>query len=1386
MKHNAKFLPAVIAALALSTHARAVTLDEAKITQIVKDVKKIDPAKGVKPASLNEKLQGEQSVRTGIESRTELLFNDHTITRLGANTHFSFSEGTRNMSLNSGVMLLQVPKGIGGAKIQTAAVTAALTGTSVMLEAGKDYTKLIVLEGECCLWPRAKKKNEPKIFQFRHKVCATAGQEIILRNGATDIPDPVYVNLGVLESTSKLLTGDWNSPLNNTPINAAKDGQDPKDYIPTNLAIIGAGTDVTIIQGTRPPGDQPPGTTPPPNNPQPPAGQTIPGKYGGLVTITSPNPYNIGGGSAINLDPTITTGGVTDYGRIYRGPQSPDGAASTYLFGQNLPDFNLTFSNQGGFPHGGVAVFRFSEFYIKGQPTFQTGTGNPNDLAFDMALISEDDISFGGNATTTLDFSPLQALMLATANGSISLSSEFTITGLSDFLKLYNHGAANDVVVNSNINLSYDPIERGSGDESPLPRADFFIDTQGNLNVGGTVDVRDAIWNAGKNVTIDGEVYADVFDVTAGGNIGGAGSVQATNVNITVGTDGTLSQDSDTQNASFNGLLLVLDGYNHRTNSISLTGRNLTIDSTGFSDQHGFDDSDLNTIDLSLQANVDAQNGGGQIILNGSVNVNSFTANAPHGILSIGGDSLQSITAGSTDLTMGTDVTISQNEGEYPNLLISEPNLTAPSDLTNAFRVILGNSQNPTQSLSITGTTVTVDDNGFDDGNLWGPLNLSLTATVGDIILKGSIKESEFAPEQSSYFSATASHAILVQGENGVTADSVSLSVGVDGYLNNGEGGYYFSESSSGESIDNGFVPINFPSSTHSLSLTANKLGSDGIDDAGMTLSLTSTTGDITLNGDVTVASFTANSAGDILAPVVSSFAVINPEFTLPGNTLVTSNTVNLTSGVDVSLSQSGSQITYSSQSGDNQFNITQADSESAFTFAQTAPNLTFTGGFTPGSFFTDVDLTLNGSESLTLGGLFTVKNFTASTSSLSGGASTLIDATNVSLNFYGTTPNTLSQGTSSGLNSGHPILTFGTLPVDLTQPLANAGSLTFSSTAALQITTDLNLPSSNGNGESSPGDALALGINSYSTSALSLGPDGGNGITLNGGNATSSVNDSSSGGSGGTLNVYSNGDLNVNVPITATSGKNGAAYPAPSAPPTTQAKGGSVNLASTGTVTVSKKIEVSSNDSANKRVSQSGGKINITSYKTSGTAINIANTGDLNAVLNAAAPGPGGQITFVSQGGDILVSGKVIATYGGNGGASTVDMHNNGASGLVQINSGAQIAADVIKAGALGNNGVLRIAAGSSFDASTTLKLYGGANGMVQFTGAGTVNLTSGNAIHIAAGTVQIDNGTSVNNVAGAGGTNVYSNTNNFAKPGYGNFTNSVNTGPLSGRPAY
>ncbi len=52
------------------------------------------------------------------------------------------------MALREGTMLLQVPKGLGGAKIRTAAVTAAITGTTIMLEhTPKKHIKVLVLEG---------------------------------------------------------------------------------------------------------------------------------------------------------------------------------------------------------------------------------------------------------------------------------------------------------------------------------------------------------------------------------------------------------------------------------------------------------------------------------------------------------------------------------------------------------------------------------------------------------------------------------------------------------------------------------------------------------------------------------------------------------------------------------------------------------------------------------------------------------------------------------------------------------------------------------------------------------------------------------------------------------------------------------------------------------------------------------------------------------------------------------------------------------------------------------------------------------------------------------------------------------------------------------------
>lgn len=97
---------------------------------MVNSVSPIEPGKGERAAEVRDVVAGTSSVKTGIKSRAELLFQDKTLSRLGANTVFSFDEGTRDLELEHGTMLLQVPKGVGSARIRTAAETAAITGTT--------------------------------------------------------------------------------------------------------------------------------------------------------------------------------------------------------------------------------------------------------------------------------------------------------------------------------------------------------------------------------------------------------------------------------------------------------------------------------------------------------------------------------------------------------------------------------------------------------------------------------------------------------------------------------------------------------------------------------------------------------------------------------------------------------------------------------------------------------------------------------------------------------------------------------------------------------------------------------------------------------------------------------------------------------------------------------------------------------------------------------------------------------------------------------------------------------------------------------------------------------------------------------------------------------
>jgi FecR protein len=112
----------------LRNEVSADELKEAKVTQVIQDVRVLPSNASPRPAAVNDDVRQGTAVQTGVQSRSELTFKDKTMTRLGEKTIFSVGEGPRNIDLGSGQFLMYVPKKAGGVKVKTGAVTAAITG----------------------------------------------------------------------------------------------------------------------------------------------------------------------------------------------------------------------------------------------------------------------------------------------------------------------------------------------------------------------------------------------------------------------------------------------------------------------------------------------------------------------------------------------------------------------------------------------------------------------------------------------------------------------------------------------------------------------------------------------------------------------------------------------------------------------------------------------------------------------------------------------------------------------------------------------------------------------------------------------------------------------------------------------------------------------------------------------------------------------------------------------------------------------------------------------------------------------------------------------------------------------------------------------------------
>src|SRR3984893_2896199 len=656
----------------------AAHLREAQVTQVVKEVQLLPGQATARPAAVNERIRDNTAVRTGSDSRAELTFTDQTLARLGANTLFSFNEGARNLDLGGGAMLLSVPKGAPSATVRTAAVTAAISGGTALLEYHKHtYCKFISLEGTMRLYLKSR---------LGESILLYPGQMLIFPPGARELPDPVDVDLDLLMKTCLFITEF--RPLDNRPLitEATYHQQDQKAdglLMDTNLVIVGRGTLVSLVDSafleqrdqarrvpptpptatpTPTPGSKPTPTpsatpTPTPGSTPTPTPNPTPNKFGTPPVITSSNPYVITSGTTISTDPAIATTGTTDFGKIYRGP-AQDGAASAWMFGATSPfdtttGVDLLLATPSNLP---MAAFKFTNLVISGNPTISTANGG----ATSLALIGVSGLSTSAPGGT-LTFSGLNLLLLATQSGAITLTSDVTFSNLQ-FLFFYARGAGSNLTV-----------------ASPLTNiATAQLDAEGSVQVNGGESVTTFRSIAGVDfLDGTGHVVAQNISIIAGNNINFTTNdfavAIATHPNVFLQAGASANVDVRTDQSVF-----------ANATALTITGQTITLTADPGGTTIGF--NDLTPVQFT------AGTGGIQAsqvsFLEASNSINFQSAGDVNAARIIGGNSIQS-TAGNINTSGDLNA----------NLVLANGSITSGGDLFGFQSITAGTTINVTNTL---------------------------------------------------------------------------------------------------------------------------------------------------------------------------------------------------------------------------------------------------------------------------------------------------------------------------------------------------------------------------------------------------------------------------------------------------------------------------------------------------------------------------------------------------------------------------------------------------------------------------------------------------------------------------------------------------------------
>jgi len=126
-----RFISIFLFSFGVSFGFASTEFKDAEITTL-KNIVEHDAGQGAAPAKMSEKIGENSKVTTAAASMAELTFGDSSITRIGANSVFSFQSKERLVKLDQGTALIHATPGNGGATVDCGGVTAAVSGSTFM------------------------------------------------------------------------------------------------------------------------------------------------------------------------------------------------------------------------------------------------------------------------------------------------------------------------------------------------------------------------------------------------------------------------------------------------------------------------------------------------------------------------------------------------------------------------------------------------------------------------------------------------------------------------------------------------------------------------------------------------------------------------------------------------------------------------------------------------------------------------------------------------------------------------------------------------------------------------------------------------------------------------------------------------------------------------------------------------------------------------------------------------------------------------------------------------------------------------------------------------------------------------------------------------------